>query len=54
MALRLALVATGGVALLLSGILERGPFLIWLAIGYVVFLVVDTRYLLGTAQVNQT
>lgn len=48
MALRLALVAGGGLAVALAGWFERNPLLIWLAISYAVLLVVDTRFLVAT------
>ncbi len=41
-ALRLAVVAALALAVALSNWFERGPLLIWVAISYVVFLIVDT------------
>jgi hypothetical protein len=44
MALRLAVVVGLGTAASLSGEFDRVPLLLWIAIGYVVLLAVDTRY----------
>lgn len=44
MALRLVVVVALGAAASLSGELERVPLLLWIAIGYVTLLAVDTWY----------
>lgn len=46
MALRLFVVAILAVAVALSGLFERVPLLIWIAVSYAVLLIVDTRYAL--------
>ncbi len=52
MALRFGVVALLAVAAALSGLFERGPLLIWVAISYAVQLVVDTRYALANDDVE--
>jgi hypothetical protein len=55
MVLRLAMTFLLGVVALLSGRLERAPLLLWIAIGYAVLLVVDTRYAVrGTGRPERT
>lgn len=46
MAIRLGAVVIFAVAAVLSGWFPRAPLLLWIAIGYMVQLVVDTRYAL--------
>jgi hypothetical protein len=46
MAIRLGAVVILAVAAVLSGWFARGPLLLWIAIGYMAQLVVDTRYAL--------
>ena len=47
MLVRLAAVAGLALAVTLSGLVARTPFLVWTALGYLALLVVDTRYALG-------
>lgn len=44
MAVRFVAVLVLGLAVALSGLFERGPLLIWIAIAYLALLVVDTWY----------
>jgi hypothetical protein len=48
MAVRFAAALALALAGALSGELERGPFLLWVAISYMALLTVDTRYALGS------
>lgn len=42
MTVRFALVAVGALAMVLLGWVQRGPFLVWVALSYVLLLVPDT------------
>jgi hypothetical protein len=44
MAVRFGVVLALGLAVALSGLFERGPLLVWIAISYMALLVVDTWY----------
>ncbi len=46
MLLRLGAVGIGAVAVVLLGEVEVEPFLLWLAVAYLVFLIVDTAFAL--------
>lgn len=46
MAIRLLIVAAGGVVVILSSDLPRKVLLIWLALSYAVLLIADTRWVL--------
>jgi hypothetical protein len=48
MAVRFAAALVLTLAAALSGAFERGPLLLWVAISYMVLLVVDTRFALGS------
>jgi hypothetical protein len=48
MGVRFAAVVVLGLAAVLSGLFRTVPFLLWVAIGYAVQLVVETRYALTT------
>ncbi|MEA2693604.1 MAG: hypothetical protein QOJ16_2991 [Acidobacteriota bacterium] len=48
MAVRFAAALALALAGALSGMFERGPFLLWVAISYMALLTVDTRYALGS------
>ena len=50
MALRIATVAAGAVAVAVAGLVPRGPFLLWIGIGYLALLVVDTLYAVAAAR----
>lgn len=52
MAVRFAAVAVLGVAVTLSGLFDRAPLLIWIAVSYAAQLVVDTRYALANKDVE--
>jgi hypothetical protein len=47
MAVRFASACALALGAVLSGWLDRGPLLVWVALSYLVLLVVDTRYALG-------
>lgn len=53
MLLRLAVVIALGAVAVLSGGLERRPLLLWIAISYVVLLVVDVRYALRSQETGK-
>ena len=44
MAVRFGVVLALGLAAALSGLFERGPLLVWIAVSYMALLVVDTWY----------
>lgn len=44
MAVRFGVVLALGLAATLSGLFERGPLLVWIAVSYMALLVVDTWY----------
>lgn len=44
MAVRFGVVLALGLAAALSGLFERGPLLVWIAVSYLALLVVDTWY----------
>lgn len=50
MGLRIAAVAAGAVAVAVAGRVPRGPFLLWIGIGYLALLVVDTLYAIDAAR----
>jgi hypothetical protein len=52
MGLRFGVVVILGLATVLSGLFDRAPFLIWVAVSYAAQLVVDTRYALANDDVE--
>ena len=52
MGLRFGLVAILGLAAVLSGLFDRAPLLLWVAVSYAAQLMVDTRYALANDDVE--
>lgn len=52
MGLRFGVVAVLALATVLSGLFDRAPLLIWVAVSYAAQLVVDTRYALANEDVE--